>query len=363
MYKYTNRKNRRQYFIPALITFLVPITLSIVMWFAYSDDNKNNTTDVIAVQPNLNPYTEQYVLPPRQVVERTLNLIAPLMDDKVDYVLMPESAIQEYAWEEYIDSVPSVISLNAFVNKYKRAEVIAGLSSRRLLPKGVKTEAARAFVDAPDEYFESCNIAIDIPRSGRKEDFQIHHKSVLTVGVEKMPFKKYLSFVEKFALNLGGTIGTLGIDTNVVVFPSKTKDICTGVAICYESVDGNYIREFANNGANLLFVITNDGWWGNTAGYRQHLAFSRLRAIENRRYIARSANTGVSAFISPRGEIIKKTPYWQQTAIKHSLPLQTSKTIFTKYGDLLMKPLSFFAILLLLYSIVINKVRKKEAKR
>lgn len=356
-------KNRRQYFIPALITFLVPITLSIVMWFAYSDDNKNNTTDVIAVQPNLNPYTEQYVLPPRQVVERTLNLIAPLMDDKVDYVLMPESAIQEYAWEEYIDSVPSVISLNAFVNKYKRAEVIAGLSSRRLLPKGVKTEAARAFVDAPDEYFESCNIAIDIPRSGRKEDFQIHHKSVLTVGVEKMPFKKYLSFVEKFALNLGGTIGTLGIDTNVVVFPSKTKDICTGVAICYESVDGNYIREFANNGANLLFVITNDGWWGNTAGYRQHLAFSRLRAIENRRYIARSANTGVSAFISPRGEIIKKTPYWQQTAIKHSLPLQTSKTIFTKYGDLLMKPLSFFAILLLLYSIVINKVRKKEAKR
>lgn len=355
-------KSKRQYYLALLVVF-VPMILSACMWYLYKDDDSSNTANVVAVQPNLNPYTEQYSLPPHQVVERSLELISPLIDDSVDYVLMPESAIQEFAWEHNIDSVPSVLMFNDFVRKYKNAEVIAGLSSYRVLPKGVKTEAARAFVDAPDEYYEACNIAIDIPRSGEKEDFQIHHKTILTVGVEKMPFKKTLSFVEKLALDLGGTVGTLGIDSNIVVFKSKTKDICVGTAICYESVDGNYIREFVNNGANLLFVITNDGWWGNTAGYRQHLAFSRLRAIENRRYIARSANTGVSAFISPRGEIIKKTPYWQQTAIKHSLPLQTSKTIFTKYGDLLMKPLSFFAILLLLYSIVINKVRKKEAKR
>lgn len=352
-------KYRKKYYL-AFVTVFLPMICSACMWFAYEDDNPQKTTDVIVVQPNLDPYTEQYALLPHQVIDRSLKLIEPLMDDKVDYILMPESAIQEFAWEEYIDQVPSVLQLNNFANRYKKAEIIAGLSSRRLLPEGVVTEAARPFADVKDRYFESCNIVIDIPRSGKLEDFAIHHKTILTVGVEKMPFKKYLSFVEKFALDLGGTIGTLGIDTNTVVFSSKTKPITVGTAICYESVDGNYVRKFVKEGADLLFVATNDGWWGNTAGYRQHFSFSRLRAIENRRYIARSANTGISAFISPRGEILEKTPYWEQAALRASLPLQTSQTFFTQNGDILIKPLSFFAVLLLIYSIVINKVKKKE---
>ncbi len=352
-------KNRKNYYLALTVLFL-PMICSALMWFSYKDDNKENTASVVVVQPNLDPYREQYNLSPSQVVERSVSLATPLMDDNVDYILMPESAIQEYAWEELIGKVPSVMELNTFANKYKKAEIIAGLSSNRILPDGVKTEAARPFVDAPNKYYESCNIVVDIPRSGKKEDFSIHHKTVLTVGVEKMPFKKYLSFVEIFALNLGGTIGTLGVDTNTVVFNSKTKPISVAVAICYESVDGNYIRKFVKQGANILFVATNDGWWGNTAGHRQHFAFSRLRAIENRRYVARSANTGISGFISPRGEIIEKTPYWKPTALKYSLPLQTSKTFFTKHGDILIKPISFFAILLLVYSIVVGKVRKKE---
>lgn len=352
-------KYRKKYYF-AFITVLLPMICSAFMWFAYKDDNTQKTADVVIVQPNLDPYTEQYALAPHQVINRSLKLIEPLMDDKVDYILMPESAIQEFAWEEYIDQVPSVLQLNDFANKYKKAEVIAGLSSRRLLPDGVITEAARPFADVKDKYFESCNIVIDIPRSGKLEDFGIHHKTILTVGVEKMPFKKYLSFVEKFALNLGGTIGTLGIDSNTVVFPSKSKPITVGTAICYESVDGDYVRKFVKEGANLLFIATNDGWWGNTAGYRQHFSFARLRAIENRRYVARSANTGISAFISPRGEVLKKTPYWEQAALRSTLPLQTSQTFFTKNGDILIKPLSFFAVLLLIYSMVINKVRKKE---
>ncbi|MDO5760084.1 MAG: apolipoprotein N-acyltransferase [Bacteroidota bacterium] len=356
---YLSLRKRKKIYIAIIVLFL-PMICSACMWFAYSDDNKKNTAEVVVVQPNLDPYTEQYDLEPHQVIERSLKLIKPLMDDRVDYVLMPESAIQEYAWEEYIDKVPSVCQLNDFVNQYKKAEVIAGLSSRRLLPKGVKTQAARPFADIRDRYYESCNIVIDIPRSGKKEDFAIHHKTILTVGVEKMPFKKYLSFVEKFALNLGGTIGTLGTDSNTVVFASKTKPIIVGTAICYESVDGDYVRKFVKEGANLLFVATNDGWWGNTAGHRQHFSFSRLRAIENRRYVARSANTGISAFISPRGEVLQKTPYWQQAALNASLPLQTSQTFYTKHGDLLIKPISFFAVLLLLYSIIINKVRRKE---
>lgn len=352
-------KERKRYYLAAIVV-AVPVIVSAVMWFTYKDEDTGKKADVVVVQPNLDPYEEQYELSPEDVVERVKRLATPLMDDKVDYVLMPESSIQEYAWEEMIDRVPSVLELGEWARAWKRAEVVAGMSSRRLLPDGVKTEAAREFLDAKGFYYESCNIALDIPRSGRYEDFVLHHKTVLTVGVEKMPFKKYLPFVEKLALDLGGTIGTLGIDTNTVVFKSKTKDITCAAAICYESADGNYIREFANKGAQVLFVITNDGWWGNTAGHRQHFQFSRLRAIENRRYVARSANTGISGFISPRGEIVESTPYWEQTAIRKALPLNSKKSVFTKYGDLISKPLSFFAVMLFLYTLVTNIVSRRR---
>ena len=356
---YISYKKKQKYYIPIAV-FALPVIISLWQWFDYKDDSPEKKIEVIAVQPNLNPYTEQYAVPPLQVVDRVKNLINPLMDDNVDYVLMPESSIQEYAWEDLLDSVPSVLELNQFLSRWKKAEVVAGLSSQRLLPKGVKSEAARKLPDSDDEYFESCNIAIDIPRSGKLDDFTIHHKTVLTVGVEKMPFKKYLSFVEKFALDLGGTVGTLGIDDSVVVFPSKTKDVTVSAAICYESADGNYVRQFVKKGSQVLFIITNDGWWGDTPGYKQHFQFARLRAIENRRYVARAANTGISAFISPRGEIMKKTPYWQQAAIKTGLPLQSSQTFFSLNGDILMRPLSFFAVLLLVYSFIVSRIQRKE---
>lgn len=336
----------------------LPVVWSLVLWYSYEDDNVGEV-DTIVVQPNLDPYQEQFVLSPFNVTMRSINLIEPLMDDDVDYVLMPESAIQEYAWEENIDSVASIMMFNDFLSRYKKAELIAGVSSRRLLPKGVKTSAAREFRDAKGEYYESCNIAVDVPRSKQFDDYQIRHKSVLTPGVEKMPFAKYLSFVEKLALDMGGTVGSLGIDTTNVVFSSKVSGNKVATAICYESVDGNYMRKFTKEGAQVLFIMTNDGWWGDTKGYKHHFAFARLRAIENRRYIARSANTGLSGFISPKGEIIEKGHYWQQEAFRQRLPLQNQMTFFAKNGDIIMKPFSFFAILLFVYSTVTSKVRKK----
>ena len=83
-----------------------------------------------------------------------------------------------------------------------------------------------------------------------------------------------------------------------------------------------------------MSVITNDGWWGNTPGYRQHLSYSSLRAIETRRAIARSANTGISAFIDERGEIISSTGWWQQEKLLARLPLNDRQTVFVTYGDI-----------------------------
>lgn len=345
-----------------LVVLLIPIVGSAYMWYSYKEENTQKATVVIA-QPNLDPYTEQYELSPYEVTQRTLNLISPYMDDEVDYVLMPESAIQEYAWEDHLDKVPSIEELNKFVNRWKKAEVVAGLSSKRKLAQGEKTPAARKIRGSIDEYYEACNISVDIPRSGLIEDFQIHHKSVLTAGVEKMPFSKYLSFMEKLALDMGGTVGSLGVDKDMVIFTSKTSGKKIAPIICYESADGNYIRKFTKEGAQALFVMTNDGWWGDTPGYKQHFSFARLRAIENRRYVARSANTGISGFISPRGEILQRGKYWEEKALKQTIALQSKLTFFAANGDILTRPISFIAGLLLAYSVIIRKTKKQEKQK
>ncbi len=97
-----------------------------------------------------------------------------------------------------------------------------------------------------------------------------------------------------------------------------------------------------------MTVITNDAWWGDTPGYVQHLSYSCLRAIETRRAIARCANTGISAIISPSGEIISRTPWWEQAVLTGSLPLRDDMTFFVTHGDIAGRVCTFVFCLLLL---------------
>src|SRR3546814_17468937 len=106
-------------------------------------------------------------------------------------------------------------------------------------------------------------------------------------------------------MDMGGTSGTLGHEDEQTVFYSQ-NGIGVVPAICYESVFGGFVGSFVHHGAQLIAVVTNDGWWKNTAGYKQHAAYARLRAIENRRSVARSANTGISMLIDQRGDVFSK---------------------------------------------------------
>src|SRR5690606_18143444 len=92
-------------------------------------------------------------------------------------------------------------------------------------------------------------------------------------------------------------------------------------SICYESVYGEHTARQTRLGSQAIIVITNDGWWGNTPGYKQHFSFSRLRAIENRKSVARSANTGTSGFIDQRGNVVAATEYWKIEGLKGHLYL------------------------------------------
>ena len=139
--------------------------------------------------------------------------------------------------------------------------------------------------------------------------------------------------------------------TSKVLFFGHHK---VGVPICYESAFGGYVSEFANKGADLLFVITNDGWWGDTPGYKQHFEFSKLRAIENRRCVSRSANTGKSGFFNQKGDVIQSTEYWKEDVIKATLKANTEKTFYSKHGDYLYRIATWITFGLLLVMILIT---------
>ena len=130
--------------------------------------------------------------------------------------------------------------------------------------------------------------------------------------------------------------------------------------ICYESVYGEFLAGYIRKGAQLIFVITNDGWWGDTPGYRQHFTFSQLRAIESRRSVARSANTGTSAFINQRGEAFQMTPYWEPAVIRQKINANDRITFYVRYGDYIARICAYVSALLLLITISRNLANRKK---
>ncbi|MFW6371297.1 MAG: apolipoprotein N-acyltransferase, partial [Bacteroidota bacterium] len=206
-------------------------------------------------------------------------------------------------------------------------------------------------------YYDSFNSAIQIDST---DNIQLYHKSMLVVGVEKMPYPRYLRFLERLTLRLGGTFRSHGTQDYRGVFFSPGDSTGVAPVICYESVFGEFVTGYIRAGANLIFVITNDGWWGDTPGYRQHNALSRLRAIETRRSIARSANTGISCFINQRGDIYHPTSWWVPAAIKHTLNANDVTTFYVKHGDYFGRVAGFFSFIILLYILVRRLISKRQ---
>ena len=217
--------------------------------------------------------------------------------------------------------------------------------------------SARKFSEN-NQFYDSYNAALQIDTTNT---IQIYHKSQLVLGVEKMPFAGIFGFIKDLSIELGGTSGSLGTQEEPCVFNSNNNIAKVAPVICYESIFGEYVTKYINKNADLIFVITNDGWWGNTAGYRQHLSCSRIRAIETRRDIARSANTGISCFINQLGQIKQETKWWTPAAIKDTLLANNSITFYVKMGDYIGRISSVLTILLFVFYII-NGVRKRFKK-
>ena len=341
-YKAWVKKDSHYYkpIISWLLILLIPIGFSLYTYFTYKE--KILPVNVVVVQPNIDPYQKYKNVSPAAQLQILTHLSDSAAQVNTEYFIWPETAMPVYADEDQIRSNPDFITAQRFLSKYKNGTLITGIES-------VKWYTSKRTVSAKESkqkgiFLDNYNSALQIENSA---EVGIYHKSKLVPGVEKMPFPKILSFLAPVFEELGGSVSGWGWQEDPEVFYARSG-IGVAPVICYESIWGDWVGKSVKNGAQFIAIITNDGWWGNTSGKDQHLMYAKLRAIETRRWVVRSANTGISAFVNQRGDVVKQSKWWTSTALKEDINLNDSLTVYVNNGDILAKLFSITAILLAL---------------
>ncbi len=329
-----------------LVLIAVPIIFSLWIYEIY--DIKGKTKEVVLLQPNVDPYTEKYDTPNFIIAKGLLAQADSLVTPNTEFVIAPETVLAESAPFDAFDYSPAHALMMNYTQQHPKVQLLWGIDTYHLIydPKEV-TPSSNVF--RKGMWVDFYNAALFI---NSKPNFQKYYKSKLVVGVENLPYKSILEpLLGNAMLDLGGTISTKTTQKDRLPF---TADDGTKVApiICYESVYGEYVTGFVKNKAQFLAIITNDAWWHETQGHKQHLTFASLRAIETRRDIARSANTGISAFINQKGDIVSRTKYGEKTALKGNVHLNSYITFYVFSGDYIAYIAMFVLGLMTLYILV-----------
>ena len=364
-FEWLNGKQKKIFaIVPAI---LIPVIISFIIY--YSRSEKQNKINVVCVQPNIDPYSEKFSgMNYKEQLDKMLELAKRKVGSTTDYLVFPETALTEQMWENDIKQTSSVHILKEFLKLFPKLKIIAGASTWHVYQNDEKIPATARKYNGEKEYCDAFNTALQLDSS---DNIQIYHKSKLVPGVERMPYPAVLGFLEDLAINLGGTAGSLGTQDEREVFyefPDAIKQHSSltegqkiaAPVICYESIYGEYVGEYVNNGATLIFIITNDGWWRDTPGYKQHLLYGRLRAIETRRCIARSANTGISCFINERGDFLQETEWWKPAVIQANINSNSEKTFYTIHGDIIGRVCFYVSGIILLFAIAMRFFPKKN---
>lgn len=354
-----------------MVWILVPIGISYGIYVSYDEENNNlQPVEMVVIQPNLDCYSEKFSRNPQtgepstnpisyeNQIKRYIDLAKSIITDSTKYIILPETAFHEHSTENYYTSQSSLLPIFDFCRE-NNLILISGADTYKFYTES-DTIPKTARKSGGDSYYDSYNSAIQfVPSSSvsSKDSVSFYHKSKLVIGAETNPIKMVLPD-QSASLLFVDIMGTLGTQDYQSVFVSPTTEAKVAPVICWEAVYGEFCTEYAQNGANVIVVPTNEGWWGNTPAPRQLWALSALRAIETRRSVARAANTGISGFIDYTGKDISKSNYGEQAALKHKVKLNEEITFYTLHGDYLGRIAGFLAILFFI-SAIVRKLRNK----
>ena len=347
----------------------LPVISSVLIYHHYKNNLRHdNPVEAIIVQHNTEAYEEQFRMSNIEHTIRILEVSLPLVTDSTQLIVTAESSIshtisanalldRSYPVESYLYYGFTI--LDSVIARYPNLNFILGLSTFETFTE----EPDIVYMKREDGLYQSVhNSATCYNKYGVTD---LYHKSRLVPGVEKMPFPKLFFFLEDLVINLGGPRTSLSPDTAQHAFQTTINNgtVKVGTVICYESAYGEIFSGFVKDGAQLMAVITNDAWWGDTPGYKQHFLFSRLRAVESRRTILRSSNPGISAFIDESGDVHQATKYNTRLAIKQNVYPNDYITFYTRHGDYLARIAVVFAAICLLWTLLLWGIKLFHKKQ
>ena len=304
----------------ALIFFAFPVfsVLAMINIHQPSDDPFH----VTVVQPNSNSY-ERYGGYPSldDLVTHLLQLSDSARTDSTQLIAWPENALDAAVTL----SSPQLLRIRDSLRVWD-TELVTGSGylkyysdeNEPAITRGKNSGRAYNFFNA------AFHIQPDRP-------IEVYEKGRLVPVVERFPFVEFFNRIDLFGWVDWGALNSYGLGKEATVF--QVDQGHTPALICYDSVFPGWVNEFVNNDADFLTIITNDGWWGDSDGHLQHFAYARLRAIEQRRWIARAANNGISGIISPDGKVQLKTEYWTEDAFSYKIYQSDMMTFYGHFGD------------------------------
>ena len=350
---YENKKLHKKYTMAVLLLFIIPLLYGVIRIKLFKMPEEN--IKVGLVQPNLNPWDKWEAGNLDEQLDLYLELSRTAVKKNAKIIIWPESALPVY------------LLVGNYFTQVNRIQQFAD-SNDVFIMTGMPD--ANFFFDkdeAPPDakvsknigmYYVSYNsILLFSPQS-----FQVqkYGKMKLVPFGEKVPFVESLPFLgDLIKWQVGISSWNVGREQVVFDFIEGVQ-LKVGGVICIESIYPDFVAGFVQKGANIIAVVTNDSWYGYSSGPFQHKEIAALRAIENRRFVVRAANGGISAIIDPLGRTVQQTKLFERDVLIGDAGINNSLTIYSRFPLVIPLTCSFVSIVVILFFIYKKTIDKKN---
>jgi apolipoprotein N-acyltransferase len=351
-----------------IILIILPnITSGIILSSRLNDDNLNSTEstkkiNAVIIQPNVNPFNK-WAGNKDSIITKYIEGLNAGLKYNPDLLVLHETAPPYYFLEDY--NANQTNRFLDFVNLHL-TNVLMGIPHLNYFPDSNTAPTGSKIMSQTRRRYKTYNSAILLEPNKSKDVYQIHKKVKLVPFSENAPYNSSLPFMSKI-INWSVGISAWNAGDSLLVFEMynrRTNEVSKfSTLICFESVFSDYVREASKNGAEFLIIITNDGWFGDSFGPIQHERFAVLRAIENRKWIIRAAQTGISCFIDPLGNIYDEIPINSEGISAKEIITNSEVTFYSYQGDIIGKAGYYTYFLTFFAGIIIYVTKRKYAKR
>jgi apolipoprotein N-acyltransferase len=338
------------YFIPDLYTIFTSSGKK------YTDYSAEGKIKVSILQPNVNPW-KKWGAKQIELVNDYVELIklADTASPKPDLMILPETAVPFYFLDNYYHDKYSIIKS---AEEETRIPLLMGTPDLVYYNDSIKSKPDSKENKGSGLRYDTFNSAVLMQPGEEKISHQKYAKIKLVIASERMPYQESIPFLrDLIRWSVGISSFQIGWDTTVFKLKDKYR---FNTAICYETMYPEFFAAFMEKGSTFSVIITNDGWWGKLFGTYQHNQFAVLRAVENRRWIARCANTGISCTIDPYGNMYNISPINEKFIISDYVGINSDVTFYSKHPYLFPNVLLLISVTVLIGAVVLRIIRKRE---